>query len=377
MDKIRVSAKTKDEAITKALIQLHTTSDRLSYHVLVQGSNGLFGIGAKPWILEASVREEEEKLTEPEKTEKIVSGSERREETAKLNEAEEEKREPATRAALHRSEESPRKEREERTRRPERERRFDRERVPKEKRFSRGGYDPIEPAVPFQTAERTARELRPVSEEEAQQISEKAVQFLRSVLAGMKMEVSVRCSFRHESNELLVNLEGPDMGILIGKRGQTLDSLQYLCSLAVNREHKEEYIRIKLDTEDYRRRREQTLRNLAKNIAYKVKRSHKPVSLEPMNPYERRIIHAALQGDRFATTRSEGEEPFRHVVIFAKSNAERGGRYAGSRPAYGGRSGASRNRGYSRDYSNREWAERQTEGSTSEEKTENAEHTEV
>lgn len=377
MDKIRVSAKTKDEAITKALIQLHTTSDRLSYHVLVQGSNGLFGIGAKPWILEASVREEEESLSVPEEESRTIASDGERKEEPRQAEPEEEKREAVSGSPKSRLEESPRREREDRPRRPEREKRFDRERAPREKKFSRGGYDPVEPAVPFRAEEKPARELRPVSEEEARQISEKAVQFLQSVLAGMKMEVSVRCSFRHDSNELLVNLEGPDMGILIGKRGQTLDSLQYLCSLSVNREHKEEYIRIKLDTEDYRKRREQTLRNLAKNIAYKVKRSHKPVSLEPMNPYERRIIHAALQGDRFATTRSEGEEPFRHVVIFAKNNAERGGRYAGARSPYGGRSGASRSRGYSRDYGNREWKERQAEGGTSDGKTETAEHTEA
>ena len=123
--------------------------------------------------------------------------------------------------------------------------------------------------------------------------------------------------------KLYIELKGPDMGILIGKRGQTLDSLQYICSLVVNREHREDYIRVKLDTEDYRKRREQTLRTLARNIAYRVKKSRKPVSLEPMNPYERRIIHAALQNDRFAATKSEGDEPFRHVVIYPKASPQR------------------------------------------------------
>ncbi len=146
--------------------------------------------------------------------------------------------------------------------------------------------------------------------------------FITSVLTGMGMEVNTESAFDHTSNELQINLTGPDMGLLIGKRGQTLDSLQYLTSLVVNREHKEEYIRIKLDTEDYRKRREQTLRNLARNIAYKVKRNRKPVSLEPMNPYERRIIHAALQGDRYVTTKSEGEEPFRHIIIYLKRDRE-------------------------------------------------------
>lgn len=112
------------------------------------------------------------------------------------------------------------------------------------------------------------------------------------------------------------------MGILIGKRGQTLDSLQYLVSLVVNKEA-EEYIRVKVDTENYRKRRRETLENLAKNIAYKVKRSRRPVALEPMNPYERRIIHAALQNDKYVTTHSEGEEPYRHVVVTLKKREER------------------------------------------------------
>ena len=136
-----------------------------------------------------------------------------------------------------------------------------------------------------------------------------------------------------------ITLEGDDMGILIGKRGQTLDSLQYLVSLIVNK-GTEGYLRVKLDTENYRERRKETLETLAKNIAYKVKRTRRPVSLEPMNPYERRIIHAAVQNDKYVTTRSEGEEPFRHVVIALKKEAvsgERKGRYdrAGRGRSYG------------------------------------------
>ena len=114
-----------------------------------------------------------------------------------------------------------------------------------------------------------------------------------------------------------INLVGDDMGVLIGKRGQTLDSLQYLVSLVVNKGN-EDYIRVKVDTENYRERRKSTLENLAKNMAYKVKRTRRPLHLEPMNPYERRIIHSALQNDKFVTTHSEGEEPYRHVVITLK-----------------------------------------------------------
>ena len=129
--------------------------------------------------------------------------------------------------------------------------------------------------------------------------------------------------FRSEDgNTYNVELKGDDMGILIGKRGQTLDSLQYLANLAVNK-HSEEYIKVKIDTEDYRKRRKETLENLAKNIAYKVKRTKRPVSLEPMNPFERRVIHSALQNDKFVTTHSEGEEPYRHVVVTLKRERDR------------------------------------------------------
>ena len=128
------------------------------------------------------------------------------------------------------------------------------------------------------------------------------------------MEVVVSVTFDEEEKAMDVNLEGEDMGVLIGKRGQTLDSLQYLVSLVVNK-GVSDYIRVKVDTENYRQRRKDTLENLAKNIAYKVKRTKRAVTLEPMNPYERRIIHSALQGDKYVTTHSEGEEPFRRVVV--------------------------------------------------------------
>ena len=128
--------------------------------------------------------------------------------------------------------------------------------------------------------------------------------------------------YNAEEKEMNINMEGTDMGILIGKRGQTLDSLQYLVSLVVNKK-KDDYIRVKLDTENYRERRKETLETLAKNIAYKVKRTKRAVSLEPMNPYERRIIHAALQNDKYVVTRSDGEEPFRHVIISLKKEGKK------------------------------------------------------
>ena len=148
-------------------------------------------------------------------------------------------------------------------------------------------------------------------------VEDKARAFLDDVFAAMHMTVLVEVSFNDEEKVMDIELKGDDMGVLIGKRGQTLDSLQYLVSLVVNRDS-DDYIRVKVDTENYRKRRKETLENLAKNIAYKVKRTKRSVSLEPMNPYERRIIHSALQNDKFVTTHSEGEEPFRHVVVTLK-----------------------------------------------------------
>lgn len=148
-------------------------------------------------------------------------------------------------------------------------------------------------------------------------IPERAKEFLGEVFNAMNMVVTLDVKYDEENKNLNIDLSGDEMGILIGKRGQTLDSLQYLVSLVVNK-GSEEYIRVKVDTEDYRKRRKETLENLAKNIAYKVKRTKRSVSLEPMNPYERRVIHSALQNDRYVTTHSDGEEPFRRVVVTLK-----------------------------------------------------------
>ena len=148
-------------------------------------------------------------------------------------------------------------------------------------------------------------------------VEDTAKTFLRDVFEAMKLEVVVNIKYDEAERNMDIDLSGDDMGVLIGKRGQTLDSLQYLVSLVVNKDA-ENYIRVKVDTENYRERRKETLENLAKNIAYKVKRTKKSVSLEPMNPYERRIIHSALQNDKYVATHSEGEEPFRRVIVTLK-----------------------------------------------------------
>ncbi|MDI9242697.1 RNA-binding cell elongation regulator Jag/EloR [Fusibacillus kribbianus] len=211
-DYIEISAKTVDDAVTKALIQLETTSDKLEYVVIEKGSTGILGIfNSKPAVIKAR---------------KIMT------------------------------------------------------------------------------------------------VCDVAEEFLLKVFETMNMTVTVSCVMDEEEGCLNIDLSGDDMGVLIGKRGQTLDSLQYLVSLIVNKD-REEYLRVKLDTENYRERRKATLESLAKNIAAKVKRTKRPVSLEPMNPYERRIIHSALQNDKYVVTRSDGEEPYRHVIVSLKRENRR------------------------------------------------------
>ena len=208
MDFIQVSAKTVDDALTEACVQLGTTSDKLEYEVIEKGSTGFLGIGSRNAVI---------------KVRKVCS------------------------------------------------------------------------------------------------VEDIVKDFLDQVFKAMDMEVEILIKKDEENHFIDVELKGADMGILIGKRGQTLDSLQYLTNLAVNK-HSDHYYKVKIDTEDYRNRRKETLENLAKNIAYNVKRTKRAVSLEPMNPFERRVIHSALQNDRYVTTHSEGEEPYRHVVVTLKNN---------------------------------------------------------
>ncbi len=316
--KITISAGTLDEAITKALIELQTTSEHLQYEVVQKESTGLLGIfGKKPCIIEAHVMSEAEEkaAAEAKKLEEKKAAEAKKAEKAKK--AEEERKAAAAEAAK-KAEEAKKAE--------------------AAKAVAAGSTQAakaLEKPAPKSEAVKAAPETeKEIFAEEAPKkavkINEEAVkkaakEFLDQVFGAMGMQVSIETSYNAGDRELLVSMEGDDMGILIGKRGQTLDSLQYLVSLVVNKET-EGYLRVKLDTENYRERRKDTLETLAKNIAYKVKRTKHPVSLEPMNPYERRIIHSALQNDKYVTTRSEGEDPFRHVVIALKKETPAGGR---------------------------------------------------
>ena len=308
---MQFSAKTKNEAITKACIELGVSSEQLDIQVVSEGSSGFFGIGSKPAIIKACKKEESSEEKEIEKIIDSVKIDALKEETAK------EVQKPAvksvSKAPETKKETSAEKAKEERQPKPVREKQF-KEKVSREKPVREQKERPAK-----EKPVRAAKAIEIITDpEEIKDIEERALVFLKDVFASMDLgEVTITSKYNTTDGCLEVDFEGEDMGILIGKRGQTLDSLQYLTSLVVNK-GKSDYIRVKLDTEDYRRRRKETLENLARGIAYKVKKTRKPVVLEPMNPYERRIIHSALQGNKFVETVSEGEEPYRHVVVKLK-----------------------------------------------------------
>lgn len=262
MEFIEVSAKTLSDAITEACQKLSVTSDRLYYEVVEEGSNGFLGLGSKPYLIKAAVKEEA--VEEPMVKEEVK----------------EEKKEPVKESVKETVKETVK--------------------------------EPVKPVS--EKSSETAEKKQVVSDGS---LEKKAESFLKDVFHAMEIEADIQVVYDPSTQAMDINLNGEDMGILIGKRGQTLDSLQYLVSLVVNKDSSD-YIRVKVDTENYRQRRKETLENLAKNIAYKVKRTKRPVSLEPMNPYERRIIHSALQNDKYVTTHSEGDEPFRRVVVTLK-----------------------------------------------------------
>ena len=270
MEYIEVTGKSVDEAITNACLKLETSSDKIEYEVIDKGSNGLFGIfNSKPAKIKARVKSGvdsvDEEFKEFEKNEKKV-----------INETIEVKKEASKKEA---------------------------------------------------DKEETAVKAEPKAVLSNEEIESRINNFLNDMFEAMEISVEVKITFDTDDECVNVELLGDNMGLLIGKRGQTLDSIQYLTSLVVNK-GKEKYVRIKVDTENYRQRRKDTLESLAKNIAYKVKRSRRSVALEPMNPYERRIIHSALQNDKFVSTKSEGEEPFRHVVVYLDREKSGNNRYS-------------------------------------------------
>lgn len=309
MDMITVTAKTLDEAITKALIELGTTSDNLDYDVVEKGSAGFLGLfGGKNVVIKAKKKREDDDLEAFLSTGKVDSTpSEPLKESAKEPVKEPEKENPKKKNQKNQQKNQKKAKKEEAASEIKEE----------TKQAARQPEKPISAEAVKNESEEDTQEKKPAKKIDVDACTSAAKGFLDQVFAAMGMEVAITSSFDEKERELTLDMAGADMGILIGKRGQTLDSLQYLTSLVVNKEC-DGYVRVKLDTENYRARRKETLETLAKNIAYKVKRTRRNVSLEPMNPYERRIIHAALQNDRYVVTRSEGEDPFRHVVISLK-----------------------------------------------------------
>ena len=287
---IRVSAKTLDDAITEALIQLGVTSDRLEYNVIENGSAGFLGIGMKQAVIEAWKKEDKEEEEFLKAVEETIRENPVKEYFAKEDNVKEDD------VKEHQAEEAAKKEEAVRE-----------EKTEKEEASANAKEEKSEPVSVKE------KELLAKVEDETIRYVE---QFVKDALKAMDMDVEITSSI-DKDGALYVDMKGENMGILIGKRGQTLDSLQYLANRVANK-HQSGYVRVKLDTENYRARREETLKHLAKNIAHKVKRNRRPVILEPMNPYERRIIHSTLQSDPYVTTHSEGEEPYRKVVVTLK-----------------------------------------------------------
>ena len=287
---IRVSAKTLDDAITEALIQLGVTSDRLEYNVIEKGSAGFLGIGMKQAVIEAWKKEDKEEEEFLKAVEETIRENPVKEYFAKEDNVKEDD------VKEHQAEEAAKKEEAVRE-----------EKTEKEEASANAKEEKSEPVSVKE------KELLAKVEDETIRYVE---QFVKDTLKAMDMDVEITSSI-DKDGALYVDMKGENMGILIGKRGQTLDSLQYLANRVANK-HQSGYVRVKLDTENYRARREETLKHLAKNIAHKVKRNRRPVILEPMNPYERRIIHSTLQSDPYVTTHSEGEEPYRKDVVTLK-----------------------------------------------------------
>ncbi len=286
MDWVEFTAKTVNDAVTEASIKFEVTSNMLEYEVIETEKSGFLGLFSKPAKIRARKKSEEivqpvKEIVQPVKTEVSKKEEGKKPFIKKENKLSSENKVSksnenfiAAKASLENRQS---------------------EKISSEKKE--------EPTI-----------RKEVNGAEIEAIAKK---FLADIFSAMDIKAELAAHYKAEEGLVEINIEGEDMGILIGKRGQTLDSLQYLVSLVVNKESSS-YLKVKLDTENYRERRKETLEMLAKNIAIKVKRTKHSVSLEPMNPYERRIIHSALQNDKYVITKSEGEEPYRHVVVMLK-----------------------------------------------------------
>lgn len=387
---IEITEKTVDDAITTACQRLSVTSNRLDYIVLQREKSGFLGIGAKPAIIKARVKDAadatqailddvigkaEKKIQKelngksPEKKEIKDSAPAAKEETKASKKAEKE-----VKSEKKDAEKTEKKELKEKDKEGKKNNKKNKKKSSAPKKAEAEAPAAAASAAPVEEKAAPAPKKKAVipqlTDEKIAEIKKAAHDFLVGVFKTMDMNVEISEEYQKETGILTVNMEGDDMGVLIGKRGQTLDSLQYLVSLVVNKDV-DGYIHVKADTENYRERRKKTLENLAKNIAFKVKRTRQPVALEPMNPYERRIIHSALQDEKFITTYSEGEEPYRKVVVALKKDEngedllkeerfEKGGRGRNGR----GRNGRGRKGRDYRGKDNRRGSDRSTENNS-------------
>ena len=304
MEMKEFKAASVDEAITEASLSFGVPSTELVYEVVEEGSNGFLGFGKKQALIKARIKTESDVLVE----EAAKTADKSLEEKKKPKFTMEVKDDQVKVDTFNNNKTSIQKKEEKKVEKKAAPAPAAKKEEPKKK----------EEAVKVEKTERPEKQERViVNPDNIDTILEETKKFLNDVFAAMKIETEVAITFDKEKNDVNIELYGDEMGVLIGKRGNTLDSLQYLTSLYCNK-LSNQYLRVKMDTENYRARRKQTLEHLAKNIAYKVKKTKRPVYLEPMNPYERRIIHSALQNDRFVTTKSEGEEPYRKVVVILK-----------------------------------------------------------
>lgn len=313
MDSARVSARNYDEALTKALIELGTTSDNVDVEIIERGTNGFLGIiGVKPWTLKVTVKKSGDiEVAKKKNTNatKNVSASEATKAAPKVRE----QKSPIEKKDIEKKDE-PVAQKEEVKVEP-----VETSKAKEEgKEIAAEAVDEYTKFYGEDNYESSNKKI--LTNDELEAVRGVLDGFLNDLFKAMDLPAHANYNFSFKTNELSIVIEGEeDLGVLIGKRGQTLDSLQYILSLVVNKSS-ESYIRIKLDTENYRKKRKEKLELLAKNIASKVKKTGRFTELEPMNAYERRIIHAVLQGDNMVSTKSVGEEPFRHITIYPKKS---------------------------------------------------------
>lgn len=313
MDSARVSARNYDEALTKALIELGTTSDNVDVEIIERGTNGFLGIiGVKPWTLKVTVKKSKDiEVAKKKNTNatKNVSASEATKVAPKVRE----QKSPIEKKDIEKKDEPVAQKEEVKVEHVE---------TSKAKEEGKETFtEAVDEYTKFYGEDNYESSNKKIlTNDELEAVRGVVDGFLNDLFKAMDLPAHANYNFSFKTNELSIVIEGEeDLGVLIGKRGQTLDSLQYIISLVVNKSS-ESYIRIKLDTENYRKKRKEKLELLAKNIASKVKKTGRFTELEPMNAYERRIIHAVLQGDNMVSTKSVGEEPFRHITIYPKKS---------------------------------------------------------